>query len=138
IPSHAKIIDSETKQHRSELTPQLGLTVLDEPSTKQANQAVLDLQLRSLHKSSTIPSSQHVRTISLSFSSSIHAASGQKALTLWVQSVNDLHLHKPPDRVEFTNHMPEVENLMAEWPPEVNSMAISNEVVRKIFLKQHF
>ncbi|KAJ3083199.1 Intraflagellar transport protein 46 [Quaeritorhiza haematococci] len=103
-------------------TPMLGLTMLDEPSAKQSDSAVLDLQLRAASKASTTTTTQQVRSIQLSFSQTPSAAAGQKALAQWVQNVNDLHLHKPPDRVEYSKRMPDIDNLMAEWPGDADDL----------------
>ncbi|KAJ3129959.1 Cytoplasmic dynein 2 light intermediate chain 1 [Nowakowskiella sp. JEL0407] len=124
IPHPAKL-DCEGKQP----FPQLGLTVVDEPSAKQSIQAVLDLHLRSIHKTTHTMTNQHVRSISLSFSTAASSSTGQKSLAQWVQNVNDLHLHKPPDRVDFSRRMPDLESLMSEWPPEFND-ALTNETIR--------
>ncbi|RKO92699.1 intraflagellar transport complex B protein 46 C terminal-domain-containing protein, partial [Blyttiomyces helicus] len=111
--------------------PFLGLVVLDEPSTKQSEPAVLDLQLRALHKSTKTPAIQQVRSIQLSTgmsASSMSTSTGQKALAQWVESVRDYNSHKPPDRVEYSKRMPDIEQLMAEWPPEIDRTLTDGEI----------
>ncbi|KAI8809769.1 intraflagellar transport complex B protein 46 C terminal-domain-containing protein [Cladochytrium replicatum] len=119
IPPPARYPDGEGTARVAEL-PLIGFTVLDEPATKQSDPAVLDLQLRAAHKSSAAGAYQQVRSIALSFSNKASSAQGQRALSQWVQNVYDLHLHKPADRVEYTKRMPDIEQLMAEWPPAVD------------------
>lgn len=92
--------------------PLLGLTVLDEPATIQSNPALLDLQLRAASKLSTT-SSGAIRSIDPNVSA------GSKALAQFVQQTQDLHLHKPADRVEYTKRMPEIDDLMREWPESI-------------------
>jgi intraflagellar transport protein 46 len=111
--------------------------VLDEPATIQSDPAVLDLRLRAaakgLSKGST--SNQQVRSISLAT-----GQLGQKALSQWVQNIHDLHVHKPPDRVEYSKRMPDVENLMQEWPAAVDVALSTNSVYvwRLIWFRLNF
>ncbi|KAJ3038286.1 Intraflagellar transport protein 46, partial [Rhizophlyctis rosea] len=115
--------DVMDKQVKASALPSLGLIVLDEPATAQSDPAVLDLKLRALSKShshTTSAATHAVRSIPLSFSQHDPAArAGQKALVQWVKNTYDLHVHKPPDRVDYSRPMPDVETLMAEWPEEV-------------------
>lgn len=71
---------------------------------------------------------QQVRSIQLTFSHAPGADVGQKAMAQWVQNVHDLHTHKPPDRVEYSRRMPDIEKLMEEWPQEIDD-ALSNKTV---------
>jgi len=106
----------------------LGLTVLDEPATKQSEPAVLDLQLRAASKGGNSVANQQVRSINLNFSNAPSSQAGQKALVQWVQNVHDLHVHKPPDRVEYSKRMPDIEKLMEEWPPSIDVSLSTNSI----------
>ncbi|KAJ3290974.1 Intraflagellar transport protein 46 [Borealophlyctis nickersoniae] len=108
--------------------PLLGLTVLDEPTAKQSDPAVLDLKLRAMTKTTAAPATQQVRSIQLSFSDHPSAAPGKRALAQWVQNVYDIHLHKPPDKVGYMKRMPDIEQLMAEWPPEMDRALSEGEL----------
>ncbi|XP_064407449.1 intraflagellar transport protein 46 homolog isoform X2 [Halichondria panicea] len=88
----------------------LGLSVIDEPTAKQSDPTVLDLQLRTLTKQTTVkPVNVH----------SIQDPKKQpKALDNWIESVSELHRQKPATNVHYTKNMPDIESLMQEWPPE--------------------
>ncbi|CAH8490970.1 unnamed protein product [Heterobilharzia americana] len=39
-----------------------------------------------------------------------------KAVDNWIKSITDLHRSKPPPTVQYVRNMPEISQLMAEWP----------------------
>merc|ERR1712216_1116017 len=45
-----------------------------------------------------------------------------KAITAWVNSINELHRTKPPTQVNYTKNMPDIEQLMQVWPAEFEQM----------------
>ncbi|KAJ3220511.1 Intraflagellar transport protein 46 [Clydaea vesicula] len=117
------------KSSKSSPVLALGLSVLDEPATKQSDPAVLDLQLRAISKGSPTSGHQNIRSIQLNFDvTDPNAQKGKKALEQWVQNVYDLHVHKPPDKVEYSKRMPDVETLMEEWPEKIQEALHTNSI----------
>ncbi|KAI9106060.1 intraflagellar transport complex B protein 46 C terminal-domain-containing protein [Phlyctochytrium arcticum] len=109
----------------SEKLANLGSEVLDEPSIKQSDPAVLDLRLRALHKSSSTSqlNPTKIRAIQLG-----GQQDGIKALNQWIQNVHSLHAQKPQDRVEFSKKMPDVEVLMSQWAEGMEEALDQGEV----------
>ncbi|XP_078487315.1 intraflagellar transport protein 46 homolog [Ciona intestinalis] len=108
-------IDAFLKVPRPDNKPvTLGLTVLDEPCAKQSDPTVLDLQLRSISKTSGVRAMQ-VRSVK-------DADRNPKAIDTWVESMADLHRSKPPPNVHYSKSMPEIDHLMQEWPREVEEL----------------
>ncbi|KAI9204180.1 intraflagellar transport complex B protein 46 C terminal-domain-containing protein [Polychytrium aggregatum] len=124
IPPPRPIDTSKSKDSFSELSL-LGITVIDEPAANQTDSAILDLQLRSAHKSAASAAPQHVRSIQFT---STAESKGYKSLSQWIQNIYNLHLQKPPDTVTYSKRMPEIETLMAEWPAEIESLLSSGEM----------
>ena len=108
-------IDAFLKVQRPDNKPvSLGLTVLDEPCAKQSDPTVLDLQLRSISKTSGVKAMQ-VRSVK-------DAYRNPKAVNAWIENMEELHRTKPPQNVHYTKSMPEIDLLMQEWPPEIESI----------------
>ncbi|XP_057302376.1 intraflagellar transport protein 46 homolog isoform X2 [Hydractinia symbiolongicarpus] len=108
-------IDAFLKVTRPDGKPEtLGLQILDEPSAKQSDPTVLDLQLRSISKQ-TSAKQVVVRSIE-------EPEKNPKAIDNWITSISDLHRQKPPQNVHYTKNMPDIETLMQEWPPEFEEM----------------
>jgi len=42
-----------------------------------------------------------------------------KEIARWINSVQDLHKTRPPATVNYTKQMPDFDNLMQEWSPEM-------------------
>ncbi|KAJ3108226.1 Intraflagellar transport protein 46 [Phlyctochytrium planicorne] len=91
----------------------LGLTVLDEPAGKQSDPTVLDLHLRAVSKS-VAPVPQVVRSLD-----SMSLRTNTKPLENWIRNVKELHTAKPPPSVHYSRRMPDIEELMQVWAPEV-------------------
>eukprot|EP00035_Acanthoeca_spectabilis_P021794 m.440245 g.440245 ORF g.440245 m.440245 type:complete len:381 (+) comp18493_c0_seq1:80-1222(+) len=92
----------------------LGLTVIDEPCAAQSDPSVLDLQLRSIAKTAT--------NKPVAVSQVTDLKKDAKLLDNWIQSITDLHREKPPQTIQYSTPMPDVELLMQEWPPEVEEL----------------
>lgn len=92
---------------------ELGLKVLDEPSSQQSDPTVLELQLRAISKK------QHgdvaVRSIE-------NASKNPQEINRWIKSIQDLHTQKHSVEVQYKRNMPDIESLMAEWPPEFEEL----------------
>lgn len=89
--------------------------MLDEPATKQSDPAILNLQLRQMSKSS--PGAGDVAV------SRIEQGDEQKhkKLAAWIQNVATVQQSKPPASVSYSKPMPDIEELMQEWPPEMEA-----------------
>ncbi|KFQ98099.1 Intraflagellar transport protein 46, partial [Opisthocomus hoazin] len=109
-------IDAFLKVPRPDGKPDnLGLLVLDEPSTKQSDPTVLSLWL-------TENSKQHTTTQQLKVKTVENADKNPKAIDSWIESISELHCSKPPATVHYTRPMPDIETLMQEWSPEFEEL----------------
>jgi intraflagellar transport protein 46 len=88
----------------------LGLKVLDEPSSHQSDPTVLDLQLRAISKKSNLEP-MIVRSLE-------NADKNPKEIERWISSISELHRSKPPPQVHYAKTMPDIENLMQVWPED--------------------
>ncbi|KAK3916354.1 Intraflagellar transport protein 46-like protein [Frankliniella fusca] len=89
----------------------IGLKVLDEPCAAQSEPAVLHLQLRALTKQSSAKAVVVKRVED--------AERNGKAIEKWIRDISDLHRSKPPPTVHYSRPMPDIDNLLQEWPPEI-------------------
>ncbi|XP_074833022.1 intraflagellar transport protein 46 homolog isoform X1 [Carettochelys insculpta] len=109
-------IDAFLKVPRPDGKPDnLGLLVLDEPSTKQSDPTVLSLWLSENSKQHNI--AQQIKVKSLE-----NAEKNPKAIDNWIESISELHRFKPPATVHYTRPMPDIETLMQEWSPEFEEL----------------
>jgi len=92
----------------------LGLTVLDEPSAKQSDPSVLDLQLRAVMKQSA-QKSVVIKKIE-------SGEKNSKAIDKWIKDISDLHRSKPPPTVHYNKPMPDLDQLMQEWPLDFENL----------------
>ncbi|KAK8390424.1 hypothetical protein O3P69_010245 [Scylla paramamosain] len=92
----------------------VGLEVLDEPSARQSDATVLDLQLRALAKHTTAKS-MSVKTVE-------NAEKNGKVIEKWVRDISELHRSKPPPTVHYSKRMPDIDSLMQEWPGELEEL----------------
>ena len=51
-----------------------------------------------------------------------NAEKDPKAVTRWINSINDLHRHKPPPSVHYSKPMPDIEALMQIWPAQFEEL----------------
>ncbi|XP_039085327.1 intraflagellar transport protein 46 homolog isoform X3 [Hyaena hyaena] len=109
-------IDAFLKVPRPDGKPDnLGLLVLDEPSTKQSDPTVLSLWLTENSKQHNV--TQHMKVKSLE-----DAEKNPKAIDTWIESISELHRSKPPATVHYTRPMPDIDMLMQEWSPEFEEL----------------
>ncbi|KAJ3126941.1 Intraflagellar transport protein 46 [Nowakowskiella sp. JEL0407] len=99
----------------------IGLQFLDEPSGHQTDPSVLDLKLRSLSKMSN-SAPQNVRSIPNEI-----LVGNKNALDSWLTSLQELHNSKPAPAVEFQKRMPDIEDLMQVWDPEIEEALETNQ-----------
>lgn len=91
----------------------LGLAVLDEPAAAQSDATVLELQLRAVSKKQY--GDVAVRSID-------NAAKSPLDIDRWIASIADLHRTKPQTQINYRKPMPDMDTLMAEWPPAVEDI----------------
>jgi intraflagellar transport protein 46 len=89
----------------------LGIAVLDEPALNPEDKTVIELRY--------IQERNVVRTTPMNIESIEHAEKKPKEISRWINSVQDLHKTRPPPTVNYTKQMPDIDNLMQEWPPEM-------------------
>ncbi|XP_025016745.1 intraflagellar transport protein 46 homolog [Tetranychus urticae] len=99
----------------------LGLTVIDEPSSRnQSDPALLNLKLRTMGKEVTVKQSG---------SETIKTANSTKDIDSWIDSIKLLHETTASIATNIplisSARLPDVEQLMQEWDPSVES-ALSN------------
>ncbi|ORX55487.1 hypothetical protein BCR36DRAFT_281826, partial [Piromyces finnis] len=115
-------------QEDKDMECELGTKVLDEPVAKQTDPALLDLELRaSLLSTGSDENNKNVYSINLNFNDSEEGIEGMKELTKWVENAQNLYSLKPSDRVIYSKRMADIEDLMAEWPPEIDEFFSSND-----------
>jgi intraflagellar transport protein 46 len=96
------------------VTESLGLNLLDEPTLNPSDPSVLEIQYTQWHKKkSSAPTS--VRSIE-------NAEKNPKEIQQWVSNINELHKSSPPQSVQYTKQMPDIEMLMQEWPADMESI----------------
>uniref|UniRef100_A0A2K5SE46 Intraflagellar transport protein 46 homolog n=1 Tax=Cebus imitator TaxID=2715852 RepID=A0A2K5SE46_CEBIM len=93
----------------------LGLLVLDKPSTKQSDPTVPSLWL-------TENSKQHNITKHMKVKSLEDSEKNPKAIDTWFDSISELHRSKPPATVHYTRPMPNIVMLMQEWSLEFEEL----------------
>ncbi|XP_010079275.1 PREDICTED: intraflagellar transport protein 46 homolog, partial [Pterocles gutturalis] len=109
-------IDAFLKVPRPDGKPDnLGLLVLDEPSTKQSDPTVLSLWLSENSRQHNIAQQIKVKSVE-------NAEKNPKAIENWIESISELHRCKPPATVHYSRPMPDIETLMQEWSPEFEEL----------------
>ncbi|KAI9008372.1 intraflagellar transport complex B protein 46 C terminal-domain-containing protein [Gaertneriomyces semiglobifer] len=125
VPVPSRWPDGERKPVDRKKIPNFGITILDEPSIRQTDPAVLDLKLRALHK--TVPTekgqSTRIRTIDATTT-----GDGLKALAQWVQNMGSVNAVKPQAEVNYSKTMPDLERLMAQWPRQLDKAFTRGEI----------
>lgn len=89
----------------------LGISVVDEPSTTQSDPTTLELQLRNASKDSRAKETA-VRSIE-------NAERNPQKIHAWIENIETVHRQKPPATMEYSNHMPEMEEIMEKWDPKI-------------------
>lgn len=107
-------IDEFIKVGRPDGKPEeLGLNVLDEPSGKQSDPTVLNLQLRQVTKKANL------KPVEVTAIESADKSGQTRKIEDWVKNIKELHKNKPRPQVSYSKNMPDIETLMQEWPAEL-------------------
>ncbi|XP_017786626.1 PREDICTED: intraflagellar transport protein 46 homolog [Nicrophorus vespilloides] len=93
----------------------LGLVVLDEPAANQSDPAVLHLQLRA--------SSINVgNTTDMVIKKVDNLEKNSKTVDKWIKDISDLHRSKSSPIFKYSDPMPELDDLMEEWPENMENL----------------
>lgn len=105
----------ESKKEEAGGEDPIGLRVLDEPALLQSDATVLDLQLRAQSRKTRAREDLVVRSIE-------DAEKNPKEIQRWISSIADLHRNKPPPSVHYDKSMPDIDELMEAWAPEMEQL----------------
>jgi len=97
----------------------LGWRVLDEPSLKQTDPAVLDQTLKTLGRANQDGGGGSQSQINFVHSVE-NAEKDSKRIESWIEEITNLNRSKPSQTVTFTKPMPDVDSIMAAWPEQVD------------------
>ena len=112
-------IDTFCKVPRPDGIPDnLGTIVVDEPSAKQSNPAVVMIGLG--HSSKVAAKSTFVDSLK-------NAHENPNAIDDWITQIKGLHAKKPLPTVNYSRPMPEIDVLLQAWPQEFEDV-ISSDV----------
>ena len=86
---------------------ELGLTVIDEPTSKGVDKYILEMELAENTKA---------KIDRINVKSIQNAEKKPNEITDWINKVDDLQKRKVPTEVNYTKNMPDIQNLMDVWP----------------------
>ncbi|CAG9856692.1 unnamed protein product [Phyllotreta striolata] len=112
-------------EKRTESFEHLGLTVLDEPASNQSDPAVLYLRLRAASGNPRRKDDENAVVKKID-----DVEKNAKTIEKWIKDISDLHKSKSSVAMRFTEPMPDLDDLMQEWPE-----AVENELKEKGFPK---
>ena len=99
-----QIVITKNIQVEADNKLELGLTVLDEPSAKQSDPNIIELQLRSVSKTSNSRMSK-IKKVS-------DVDKEVKIVEKWIKDIEDLHRSKPAPTIQYSKQMPDIDHLM--------------------------
>lgn len=89
----------------------LGIVQLDEPALNCEDKTVLELKY--------VQCKNVVRATPMNVDSIEAADKKPKEISRWINSVQDLHKTRPPPTVNYTKQMPDFDQLMSEFNPQM-------------------
>lgn len=105
-------VDAMLKMPKASGEPEeLGISVLDEPALNCEEKNVLELKY--------VQSKNVVAATNIQVDSIEAADKKPKEIARWITAVQDLHKTRPAPTVNYSKAMPEFDQLMEEWPPEM-------------------
>ncbi|XP_066254908.1 intraflagellar transport protein 46 homolog [Euwallacea similis] len=97
---------------------QLGLLVLDEPASNQSDPPLLHLQLRAAHDEPMEEQEQkHIVVKKID-----NLEKNSKVIDKWIKDVSHLHKSKSSPVVRYSQPMPDIDDLMQQWPEDLEQM----------------
>jgi intraflagellar transport protein 46 len=119
IPSVGDI-DTFCKVPRPDDKPDnFGLAVVDEPASRMSNPAIVKAWLANLETVSGVTTDNILDTLD-------DAANNPKRIDRWITDLRDTQSAKPPPTVYYSKPMPNIENLMQEWPAQFEEVLNSD------------
>jgi intraflagellar transport protein 46 len=113
IPSIGDV-DAFIKVNRPDQLPEeLGLTILDEPTTMGVDPAIFSLEL-SYKLKTKVNSNTNFKTLE-------NAEKNPKQIQNWIDEISKLHKEKMSSSVSYSKTMPDIESLMQVWPEKMES-----------------
>jgi len=101
-------VDAFLKVNRPDNLPEeLGLSVMDEPTTKGVDKYILEMELAETTK--TKIDKFNIKSIQ-------DAEKKPNEISDWISKVSDLQKRKVPTEVNYSDKMPDIESLMQVWP----------------------
>ncbi|VEN58745.1 unnamed protein product [Callosobruchus maculatus] len=95
----------------------LGLNMLDEPALNQSDSALLHLQLRAASADLTLHKNEkHVVAKKVD-----NVEKNTKVIDKWIKDISDLHKTKSSTFVRYSEPMPDLDDLMQQWPEEMEA-----------------
>ena len=94
-------------------TEYLGLTILDEPTIGTTDPQIMKMQLREKYGVSSSTEADGF----IGFIKDLD--NNQKALDQFLESYEELIRNRPAPSMVYTSQMPDIEEIMAEWPEEL-------------------
>lgn len=110
-------IDAFLKVPRpDDIKDELGLTILDEPGDEQTDPTVMEMQLR-LGSKGMSRGGGPVKVHAIE-----NAEQNSKKIQQFITKISELHKGVPPPVVNYSKNMPDVEDLMQEWPADIEKL----------------
>ena len=107
LPSVGEV-DAFLKVNRPDnVQEELGLTVMDEPTTKGVDKYILEMELAENTKCKI--DKMNVKSIP-------DAEKKPNEISDWINKIGDLQKRKVPTEVNYSKNMPDIKNLMEVWP----------------------
>jgi intraflagellar transport protein 46 len=100
----------------------LGWQVLDEPSLKQTDPAILDQTLKSLGNQENSNQMNFVHSVE-------NAEKNSKRVESWIDEITELNRSKPAQTVTFSKPMPDVESIMTAWPEKTERVLRQSQIM---------
>jgi len=100
----------------------LGWQVLDEPSLKQTDPAILDQTLKSLGNQENSNQMNFVHSVE-------NAEKNSKRVESWIDEITELNRSKPAQTVTFSKPMPDVESIMTAWPEKTERVLRTSQIM---------
>ncbi|GMS82024.1 hypothetical protein PENTCL1PPCAC_4199 [Pristionchus entomophagus] len=99
-----------------EIDDNTGLAFLDEPATKQSDPVIVDMQMRTTVKDAL---QKQAEPEMVPMKKLERAENNKGEIDKWIANIKELHRTRPTMSVQYSRGMPDVENLMQEWPENV-------------------
>uniref|UniRef100_A0A8R1HKL5 Intraflagellar transport protein 46 homolog n=2 Tax=Caenorhabditis japonica TaxID=281687 RepID=A0A8R1HKL5_CAEJA len=94
----------------------VGLTQIDEPPCNQSDATIVDMQIRNAVKDSAVLDDEvPVKLLE-------RADQNPDEISKWITSIKELHKSKPAQSVHYRTQLPDIDTLMQEWAPKLESV----------------